>query len=41
LSEAVGEAEILNVFQIRGGKVIRLLMYSNQAHGFADLGLEG
>ncbi len=41
LSDAVGETEILNVFHLRGGKVIRLVMYSNRARGFAALGLEG
>jgi ketosteroid isomerase-like protein len=40
LSDAVVETEIVNVFHIRDGKVIRLVMYGNRNRALADLGLE-
>jgi ketosteroid isomerase-like protein len=39
LSGAFGETEIVNLFHVRNGKVIRLVMYSNRDHAFAELGL--
>ncbi len=39
-SDAFGETEILNVFQIRRGKVVRLEMFSDRERGFAALGIE-
>jgi len=35
------ETEIVNLFQIRGGKVIKLVMYSDRSRAFSDLGLDG
>jgi hypothetical protein len=40
LSGATGETDIVNVFHLRDGKVIKLVMYSNRKHALADLGLE-
>jgi ketosteroid isomerase-like protein len=40
LSDAAVETEIVNVFHIRDGKVIRLVMYGNRDRALADLGLE-
>jgi hypothetical protein len=41
LSGATGETEIVNVFHVRNGKVVGLVMYSNRDRALADLGLEG
>ena len=34
------ETEFANVFQISGGKVVRLRLYSSRVHALADLGLD-
>jgi hypothetical protein len=40
ISGASGETEFVNLFQIRDGRVIRLLMYSARDRALAALGLE-
>jgi ketosteroid isomerase-like protein len=40
LSGATGETDIVNVFHIRDGKVIKLVMYHNRDRALADLGLK-
>jgi hypothetical protein len=39
-SDAAGETAIVNVFHIRDGTVIKLVLYSNCDRALADLGLE-
>jgi ketosteroid isomerase-like protein len=39
-SGALGETETVNLFQIREGKVTRLVLYSSRQRALADLGLE-
>jgi ketosteroid isomerase-like protein len=34
------DTEIVNLFEIHGGKVVRLVLYSNRSRALADLGLE-
>jgi ketosteroid isomerase-like protein len=38
-SGAIGEAETVNLFHIREGKVARLVLYSSRERAFAQLGL--
>jgi ketosteroid isomerase-like protein len=40
LSGATGETEIVNLFHVRCGKVVGLVMYSNRDRALADLGLK-
>jgi ketosteroid isomerase-like protein len=41
ISGATGETETANLFQIRDGKVVRLVLYANRENALADLGLSG
>jgi hypothetical protein len=41
ISGATGETETANLFHIRDGKVVRLVLYANRERALADLGLEG
>jgi hypothetical protein len=40
LSGATTDTKTVNLFHIRGGKVVRLVLYSNCDRALADLGLE-
>jgi ketosteroid isomerase-like protein len=40
LSGTSTDTEVVNIFHIRDGKVVRLVLYSNRDRALADLGLE-
>ena len=36
LSGAIGETDIVNMFHLRDGKVVKLVMYANRDRAFAE-----